>query len=295
MDIFIGIVEQGLTYAYLAVGLYFAYIILDFPDLTVDGSFPLGGAITAAAILAGLNPFAALLLSMAGGAVAGLLTGLIHVKLGIKDLLAGLIMQTALYTVNLTIAQQASVVLFNQQTIYSNGLIDSLFGGGLAPYRVLLVTLPLVIILKLIIDAFLKTKRGFLLRATGDNPLLVQTMGKDPGMSKILGLSISNALVAFSGGLVVQESRVFNITMGTGAMVMGLASLVIGLKLLGKLTGVKDTTKVIVGSIVYKASIALAIAIGLSANSLKLVTALIFLVILFSGNSRKLRRRMKDA
>lgn len=295
MDIFIGIVEQGLTYAYLAVGLYFAYMILDFPDLTVDGSFPLGGAITAAAILGGINPFVALLLSMAGGAVAGLLTGLIHVKLGIKDLLAGLIMQTALYTVNLTIAQRASVVLFNSSTIYNNDLVNSLIPEGLEAYRIILISLPLVIILKLLLDAFMKTKRGFLLRATGDNPLLVKTMGKDPGMAKVMGLSISNALVALSGGLVVQESRVFDITMGTGAMVMGLASLVIGLKIMRAVPFMKDTTRVVIGSIAYKACIAVAIAIGLSANSLKLVTAVLFLIILFSGKGHKIRRKIKDA
>lgn len=294
MEIIIGIIEQGLIYAQLAVGLYIAYRILDFPDLTVDGSFALGGAVAAATIVSTNNPFLALVLSTLAGALAGLCTGLIHVKLGIKDLLAGLIMQTALYAVNLTIAGQGNLPIFSNPTIFRNPLVKGILPETLAPYATILVALVLVLLLKFVLDWFLTTKRGFLLRATGDNPLLVKTMGKDPGMTKILGLSISNGLVAFSGGLVAQEQRFFEISMGTGAMVMGLASLVIGMKLLRKVHRMKDTGKVIFGAIVYKASIALAIRIGFSQNSLRLITALIFLVILYSGKDNT-KRRKKDA
>lgn len=288
LELFLGTLEQGLVYAYLAVGLYFAYSILSFADLTVDGSFPLGAAVTAAAITSGLSPVLALLASLAAGALAGFLTGWIHVKLGVQDLLAGLIMQTGLYTINLQIAGKANLPFYKQATLFQNAFLDRVLPESLAPYSTLLILLLLCLGLKWVLDAFLATKVGFLIRATGDNPTLVRTFGKDPGMVKILGLSISNALVAFSGSLVAQEQRFFEISMGMGAMVMGLASLVLGLKILGRLDHMKDTGKVLVGSIVYKMAIALAIQVGFSANSLKLMTALIFLGILVSG-------RRKDA
>lgn len=279
MTIFIGILEQGLTYAFLALGLYIAYQILDFPDLTVDGSFPLGAAVSVFFITRGISPVLALVLSFIAGCLAGMCTGLIHIKLGIKDLLSGLIMQTALYTINLTIAGKANVPIFNNTTVFSYIFEDS-------PYRVLIVMAGVVIIIKLILDWYLTTKSGFLLKATGDNPTLVKTMAKDPGMVKVQGLALSNGLVALSGSFVAQEQRFFEISMGTGSMVMGLASVVLGMKLLQGVSFLKDTSKVVIGSILYKASIALAIAIGFSANSMKLITAIIFLLILVLGDGK---------
>lgn len=283
MNILIGILEEGLGYSYLAVGLYFAYQILSFADLTVDGSFPLGAAITAAALVSGLSPLTAMGLSLIAGSLAGLATGFIHVKMGVKDLLAGLIMQTALYTVNLTVAGRANLPFYKQNTVFSNPLIDGIIPDFLVPYKNIIILLIICLLMKFLLDEFLKSRLGFLIRATGDNPGLVSTFAKDPGMVKILGLSISNALVAFSGSLVAQQQRFFEISMGMGSMVMGLASLVLGLKVLGPIRGMKGTGKVIFGSIIYKGVIALAIQLGLSANSLKLMTALIFLIILVLG------------
>lgn len=288
MNILTGIFEQGFTYAYLAVGLYLAYKILDFPDLTVDGSFTLGAAVTAVLITNGFNPFISLFFSLICGAIAGFLTGVIHVKLGIKDLLSGLIMQTALYTINLSIAGQSNLPFYSENTIFQNNLTAYL-PKYLLQYKTLLAIIPIIFLVKFILDWFLNTKSGFLLKASGDNPTLVKTFGKNPGDVKIMGLSISNALVAFSGSLVAQEQRFFEISMGTGAMVMGLASLIIGLKLF-KNFNLNKTTKVIFGSIIYKASIALAIQIGFSANSLKLMTAIIFLGILVSSDKKTKRR-----
>lgn len=292
MDIILGVIEQGLTYSFLALGLYIAYSILDFPDLTVDGSFPLGAAITVFAVLAGIPPALALVLSFLGGAVAGMLTGLIHIKLKVQDLLAGLIMQTALWTINLTVAGKANVPIFNKETIFTTGLAN-LIPANLNKYTVLITMIPIVIIVKILLDEFLKTKAGFILKACGDNETLVRTMAVDPGVVKILGLALSNGLVAFSGALVAQEQRFFEISMGTGSMVMGLAAVVLGMKLLQNLYVMKDTTKVLIGSILYKASIAIAIAIGFSTNSMKLITAMIFLIILVIG--RKNRKKAKNA
>ncbi len=285
MEILVGVIEQGLTYSFLALGLYIAYSILDFPDLTVDGSFPLGAAITAALIIGGVNPVLSLVLSFLGGAIAGALTGIIHVKLRVKDLLAGLIMQTALWAINLFIAGKANVPIFNYETIFSSSLLN--FGEGLSNYKVLVLMIPIVLVIKILLDEFLKTKAGFILKACGDNQTLVKTMAVDPGTVKILGLSLSNGLVALSGALVCQEQRFFEISMGTGSMVMGLASVVLGMKLLERVSFIKDTTKVVFGSILYKASVALAIAIGFTTNSMKLITAVIFLFILVVGERKK--------
>ncbi len=292
MDILRGIFEQGLTYSFLALGLYIAYSILDFPDLTVDGSFPLGAALSVFAILKGVNPGFALIISFLGGALVGSLTGLIHIKLKVEDLLAGLIMQTALWTINLQIAGKANVPIFNNDTIFNKGFVEILPQSA-KKIEVLFVMIPLVLFIKILLDYFLKTKAGFILKACGDNESLVRTMAVDPGRVKILGLSLSNGLVALSGAIVCQEQRFFEVSMGTGSMVMGLASLVLGMKLLERFDFMKDTTKVLVGSILYKASIALAIALGFSANSMKLITAIIFLVILIAG--RKKRKKVKYA
>lgn len=291
MDILMGVMEQGLTYSFLAFGLYIAYSILDFPDLTVDGSFPLGAAISVITILKGINPAFALLISFIGGAIAGSLTGLIHIKLKVEDLLAGLIMQTALWTINLKIAGKANVPIFNNSTIFTTGMANFI-PEKLSKFTVLLIMIPTVIIIKILLDEFLKTKAGFILKACGDNEILVRTMAVDPGTVKILGLALSNGLVALSGGIVAQEQRFFEVSMGTGSMVMGLAAVVLGIKLLENFSFIKDSTKVLIGSILYKASIALAIAIGFSANSMKLITAIIFLVILIAGRRKK---RVKNA
>lgn len=206
MDILLGIISQGLTYSFLALGLYIAYSILDFPDLTVDGSFPLGAAVTVFAILRGINPGLALVISFLAGALAGSLTGLIHIKLKVEELLAGLIMQTALWTINLKIAGKANVPIFNSETIFSTGLAR-LVPENLKSYDLLFVMIPLVLVMKFILDYFLKTKAGFILKACGDNESLVRTMAVDPGKVKICGLALSNGLVALSGSIFCQDQR----------------------------------------------------------------------------------------
>ena len=295
MDIFIGIIEQGLTYSFLALGLYISYIIIDFPDLTIDGSFPLGAAISVTLISMGINPLIAMIISLISGMLAGFLTGFIHIKLGVKDLLAGLISQTALYTINLTIAGSANVAIITEDIIFSNNIINKIIPESLSKYRVLIVMIPMVLIVKFLLDKFLNTKRGFLFKAIGDNPTLVKTMGIDPGIIKIQGIALANGLVALSGSIVAQEQRFFEISMGTGAMVMGLASLILGLKLFSRFNKINSTSKVVLGSILYKASISLAIALGFSANSMKLITAIIFLLILVIGDRKTFRRKVKNA
>lgn len=286
MSFITSILEQGLIYGILALGIYITYKILDFPDLTVDGSFPLGAAITAALLTRGMNPYITLVLSFLAGAVAGICTGLIHVKCKVRDLLSGIIMMTALWTINLYIAGTANVPLFSQKTIFNNDLMEKIIPDVLAPYATLIIVLVLALICKVLLDLYLNTKSGFLLRAVGDNDVLVVSLAKDKGNIKILGLAISNGLVALTGCIFAQEERVFEISMGTGAMVIGLASVIIGTSIFRKLTLLHTTTAVLIGSVIYKACVAVALR-NFDPQAMKLVTAVLFLVVLIISMDRK--------
>lgn len=286
MSLIITTMEQGFIYGILALGVYITYKILDFPDLTVDGSFPLGGAVGAALITKGMSPFLALLLAFLAGALAGMLTGLIHVKGKVRDLLAGIIMMTALWTVNLRIAGTANVPLFSQKTIFKNDLIDRMFPGTLKNYATLALIFVIAVGAKLLLDLYLGTKSGFLLRAAGDNDKLVTSLAKDAGNVKIIGLAIANGLVALAGCVFCQEERVFEISMGTGAMVIGLASVIIGTSLFRKLSFLKTTTTVFFGAVIYKLCVGIAIK-NFEPRDMELITAVLFLVILLISTDRK--------
>lgn len=286
MNFVITIIEQGLIYGILALGLYITYKILDFPDLTVDGSFPLGAAVTATLITRGVNPYLTLLAAFLAGALAGICTGLIHVKGKVRDLLSGIIMMTALWTINLYIAGTSNVPLFSQESIFKNAWVDQVVPEGLKPYTTLLIICFLTLLCKIMLDLYLQTKSGYLLRAVGDNEVLVTSLAKAQGNVKILGLSISNGLVALAGCIFAQEERVFEISMGTGAMVIGLASVIIGTSIFKKMTFIKTTTAVIVGSIIYKACVAIALR-NFDPQAMKLVTAVLFLAILVISQGRK--------
>ena len=256
MNLLVTTVEQGLIYGILALGVYITYKILDFPDLTVDGSFPLGSAVTAALIVRGVNPYLTLLISFLAGVLAGVCTGLIHVKGKVRDLLSGIIMMTALWTINLRIAGTANVPIFGEESIFDNDMMNGIFNGTLSSYKVCIITLVIAVIAKIILDLYLKTKSGFLLRAVGDNANLVTSLAKDQGNVKILGLAIANGLVCLSGSIFCQEQRVFEISSGTGAIVIGLASVIIGTSLFRSFTFMKATTAVLIGSVIYKACVA---------------------------------------
>lgn len=287
LDLIVGTVTQGLIYALLSYGIYITYKILDFPDLTVDGSFPLGAAVTAVLLVNGVNPYLTLLIALVIGALAGFVTGFIHIRLKVRDLLAGIITMTALFSINLQIAGSNLSIERSVETIFTAKPTMALFGGVSLIWRKLIVAFIIALLFKIIIDLYFKTKSGLLLRAVGDNSVLVTSLAKDKGSVKILGLVIANALVSLSGAVVCQEQRSFSSTMGTGQMVFGLATVIIGTTLFGKLSFVKGTTAVVFGSIIYKACIQLAINAGLPANLLKLITAVLFLVILVIGNYQK--------
>ncbi len=292
LDIVTGAVEQGLIYGILALGLLITYRILDFPDLTVDSSFPLGAAITAVLTVNGVNPILSLLVAAAAGALAGLVTGLIHVRCHVRDLLSGIITMTGLYSINLRIAGKANLPFFASTTLFKNPLTKSL-PDWLSPYSTLLIILIIVLLSKLLLDAYLRTKAGFLLRAAGDNASVVTTLARDVGSVKIIGLMIANALVALSGAVMAQHQRSFDISMGTGTMVTGLASVIIGTNLFKSMGWMKSTTMVIIGSVLYKLCVSAAISCGLEAQDMKLVTSVLFLLILVTAQAQFKRKKVR--
>ena len=241
-----------MNYAILALGMYSTYKILEFPDLTVDGSFPMGAAIAAVLISKDFNPVLTLPICFLAGAVVGTLTGLIHVKLKVRDLLSGIIMMTALYTVNLRIAGRANLPIYNKVTIFENSLVKSV-PEAILPFKNVVVILIITFACKYILDWYLETKAGMLLRAVGDNDKIITSLSVDKGKVKIIGLAIANGLVSLSGCIFAQEQRFFDVSMGTGTMVIGLASVIIGTSLFRKVTFLRVTTSVVVGSVIYKA------------------------------------------
>ena len=225
-------------------------------------------------------------IAFAAGALAGVCTGLIHVKGRVRDLLSGIIMMTALWTINLRIAGTSNVPLFSKETIFKNSFLEKLLPEAVQPYGTLIVIVILAAVAKLILDFYMKSKSGFLLRAVGDNEKLVTALARDQVNVKILGLAIANGLVALSGCIFCQEERVFEISMGTGAVVIGLASVIIGTSLFRNMTFMKATTAVVIGSVLYKACTAVAMR-NFEPQDMKLITAALFLIVLLISMERR--------
>lgn len=287
MALILSVLEQGMIYAIMALGVYITYKILDFPDLTVDGSFPMGAAIACILISKGMNPYVTLPISFAAGALVGMITGMIHVKLKVRDLLSGIIMMTALYTVNLRIAGRANLPIYNQYNIFDNQFINMIFPPALEKYKTVIIIFVIMILTKYILDWYMNSQSGFMLRAVGDNEAIVTSLGVDKGMVKIIGLSIANGLVSLSGCIFANQQRFFDISSGTGTVVIGLASVIIGTSIFKKISFLRVTSSVIIGSLIYKACVAVAIRVIPASSDLKLVTAVLFLVILVIGTERK--------
>jgi len=286
MDFLRTILEQGMIYGILALGILITYRILDFPDLTADGSFPLGAAVTAFCITRGMNPYLALPAAFCAGALAGVCTGLIHVKGKVRDLLSGIIMMTALWTINLRIAGTSNVPLFSKDTIFKNNFTKEVIPESVRPYATLIIIFLLTLVTKIILDFYMESRSGYLLRAVGDNDKLVTSLARDRGKMKILGLAIANGLIALAGSIFCQEERVFEISMGTGAMVIGLASVIIGTSIFKNRKILQTSTVVIIGSIIYKAGTGLAMRY-FEPMDMKLITSVFFLIVLLASRERK--------
>ena len=296
MTFFLSILIQGLIYSLMALGVYITYSILDFPDLSVDSTFPFGAAVTAAAILAGVPAWLTLPLAFLAGALAGTVTGLIHVKLKVRDLLSGIIVMTGLYSINLIVAgNKANLPIYSQETIFENEMTSAL-SNRTFDITVAVILFVIVLIVKLLLDLYLKTRSGLLLRAAGDNETLVTALAKDKGTVKIIGLALANGLAALAGCVFCQQQGFFEISVGTGTIVTGLASVIIGTKLFAKLGFLRTTTAVILGSILYKACTSLAMNVaqnfGINTSNNKFVIAAMFLIILVLSD-RSARKKVR--
>ncbi|PHI07396.1 ABC transporter permease [Fusobacterium polymorphum] len=272
-------IEQSLIFAIMVLGVYISFRILNFPDMTVDGTFPLGAAISAKLLTLGINPYLTLLVALVAGAVVGAVTGLIHVKLKVKDLLAGILVMTALYSVNLRVMGKSNIPLFEEDNIFNT------------EYSMMITIVVLILISKFILDYLLKTKFGFALKALGDNENLIVSLGLNEEKYKIYGLMIANAFVAFSGAVLAQYQGFADVGMGTGIIVIGLASIIIGDTLFGKRRRLAGTTIVIIGSILYRGVIAVTLSMGMDASDLKLITSVIVIIILWIQKRKDKRRK----
>ncbi|NLZ39210.1 MAG: ABC transporter permease [Firmicutes bacterium] len=275
----LGAVELGLIYAVMALGVFISFRTLNTPDLTVDGSFVLGAAVAAVICSGGGNPFAALLAAFAFGSLAGAVTSLLHTKLGIQPLLSGILVMLALYSVNLRVMGGApNIHLMNSPSIFN------LWQAGLFAGNAKLITAILVILIVfLFLYLFLQTRLGFALRATGDNEIMVRAAGINSNATKLIGLALSNGLVAASGAMIAQYQSYADVGMGMGMVVMGLASVIIGEVVFGVKPLLRRLLAVVLGSVLYRLIIAFAFSLGMPATDLKLVSAVIVAVALSSG------------
>ena len=268
--------EQGLAYALVALGIAFTFRVLSFPDLTVDGSFPLGGAVAARLIFDGMDPVSSTMIAIAAGFIAGCLTGIFATKFKINSLLAGILMMTILYSVNLRIMGRANIPLLNRPTIFSP--IEAWDMSRDLP--VIILFLVIAAVCKILIDVFLHTEYGLALRATGDNEQMIRALGVDTDKATIFGLGLSNGMVALAGALIAQNQGFSDVGMGIGMIVAGLASIIIGEALIKPHTVVRLTSAAAFGSVVYRLIISLGMRLGLAPTDLKMATGLMVVIAL---------------
>ncbi|WP_462411845.1 ABC transporter permease [Neobacillus sp. Marseille-QA0830] len=293
-----GSFEAGIIYAIMALGVYLSFRILDFPDLTVDGSFVTGAAVSAVLITGGANPFFATIMALFAGFAAGCLTGLLHTFGKINNLLSGILMMIALYSINLRIMGRSNIPLLNTDTaftkikgVFEQTGIDSSLNSLLSmvglsdslpeTWGILIVMIVVTLLIKFVTDWFMKTEIGLAIRATGDNKRMIRSLSANTNILVVLGLGLSNALVAFSGALIAQQGGFADVGMGIGMIVIGLASVIIGEALFGTKTIARTTLAVIGGSIIYRIVVTLALRVEfLDPGDMKLITAVIVIIAL---------------
>ena len=269
--------QQGLAYALVALGIALAFRVLAFPDLTVDGSFPLGGAVAARLIFEGVDPVLAVTAAAAAGFLAGALTGLLNTRLKINSLLAGILMMTILYSVNLRIMGRANIQLLDLPTIFT--FMENMDVIRYVPVITFFFLVTMVI--KVLLDLFLHTEYGMALRATGNNEDMIRSLGVNTDNATVFGLGLSNALVALSGALICQDQGFADVGMGIGMIVAGLASIIIGEAMIKPNTVFRLTLAAVVGSVLYRFIISLGLRLGLAPTDLKMATG--FMVIIALG------------
>jgi putative tryptophan/tyrosine transport system permease protein len=314
-----GSIETGIIYAIMALGVYLSFRILDFPDLTVDGSFVTGSAIAAVLIIGGTDPFVATITALIAGFIAGCMTGLLHTFGKINNLLSGILMMIALYSINLRIMGRSNIPLLNEETVFTkisgiseswginiifNDILISVGLGDSLPetWGILLFMLVVTFVIKFLNDWFFQTEVGLAIRATGDNKKMIRSFSANTNLLTIVGLGLSNALVAFSGALIAQHGGFADVSMGIGMIIIGLASVIIGETLFGTKTIARTTIAVIGGAIIYRIVVSLALRIEfLDPGDMKLITAVIVIFALttpkvierYKEKKRKARRRVE--
>lgn len=287
----LGAVETGLLFGLVALGIFLSFRVLQFPDLTVDGSFPLGAAVAATLIVSGWNPWLATLAALLAGAAAGLVTAWMNVRLGILHLLASILTMIALYSVNLRIMGRPNISLLMEPTVFTP--LEALPLPGYV--RLPLVLLGVVLLVKWLLDRFLGSERGLAMRATGMNPRMARAQGIGTGAAVLAGMALSNALVGLAGALFAQSQGSADVTMGVGVIVVGLAAVIGGEALLPPRTLFWATLGCLVGSVVYRLAVALALNadfIGLKAQDLNLITAVLVVAALLLPGMRRSTRAL---
>ncbi len=289
MDFFTSLMSisiyEGLVYSFVAIGVYFTFRVLAFPDLTVDGSFPLGGAVVAVLIVNGVNPWLATIVALGAGICAGLGTSLLNTKLRINALLAGILMMVALYSINLMIMGRSNIPLLREVTIFDH--VAQAIGMRANITLSIIVMVVLSIVVLFILNWFLRTEIGLALRATGDNEQMVRGLGANTNMTTMLGVSVANGLVALSGALVAQNQGFTDVGMGIGMIVMGLASVIIGEGIFRPRKITTILLAVVGGTFAYRLFIGIALRLGLPPINLKLITAVLVIVALAIPYVRK--------
>lgn len=273
-----GALSQGVLWGLMALGVYITYRILDIADLTVDGSFATGGAVCAVCVVNGVDPILALLLATIAGAVAGFVTGFLHTKCEIPAILAGILTQIGLYSINLRIMGRSNMPLLKSETLFKN--ISEMTGLS-STWTALIIGIIVSVVIVAILYWYFGTEIGSAIRATGNNEQMVRALGVNTSVTKILGLMIGNALISLSGALVTQSQGYADIKMGIGAIVIGLASIVIGEVIFGQKGNFAfRLTSIIVGSIIYRIIVAIVLQMGMNTDDLKLLTAILVAIAL---------------
>jgi putative ABC transport system permease protein len=280
LDFLLSNIGQGLIYAPIVLGVYITYSILDFPDLSVDGTFPLGAAVTAVCVVSGMHPLLAMLLAIAAGAAAGYVTGALHVYLKITNLLCGILTMTALYSVNLHIMGKANIALSSKSMLFPADVTNP----SMNLLNSVLIALAIVVVVKVLLDLYMTTFAGKSLLAVGANEQLVKTLAINTGRLKITGLMLANGLAALSGSMMAQYQRFADVGMGSGTVVIGLAAVIIGRAVFSRARFIQGSTSVIFGSIIYKLAIGAALKLGLPAEDMKIMTAVFFVLVIVLQN-----------
>lgn len=291
MDLILSSISQGLLWSVLAMGVYLTYRILDVADLTVEGSFPLGAAVASAMIVAGIPAWIATVVAFLAGGLAGLITGFLHAKLKIPALLAGIVTMTGLYSINLRILGQANLTLLNSETLINQ--IQTL--GVDKTTAVIIAGLIAIVIVIVLLHFFFNTELGLSVRATGDNLAMSEANGINVEFTKILGFMLGNGLISLSGALLAQNNGYADVNMGIGAIVIGLASVIIGETFFSNLTLARRLTTLVIGSIIYRLLILGALELQFNPQDLKLISAILLAIALAlpSARSRWKYKRMK--